>query len=135
MDAKEKNSLPKLRELQIEFTQAAAAMGRKLEITIGIHDDAVYEAFKALPDYRNIPSVCELEPEEASAINAPIWAPMWTEGLQKEEVAAMHAMKKRAFVWTLDKPKKIPEFINEGKYDGIVTNFPSIVAFYHYTRE
>ena len=124
-----------LRALQKEFTEAALAMGRKLEIVIGIPDEEVYDAFKALPDYREIPSLCELDPEETSAINATIWAPMWVKGLQKEEVAAFHAMKKRAFAWTLDKPKKIPEFMNEGRFDGIVSNYPSIVAYYHYTRQ
>lgn len=135
LDAKKKTTLPILRALQKEFTEVALTAGRKLEIAIGIPDEEVYEAFKALPDHRNITSLCELSPEETSAINSAIWAPMWVKGLQEEEVAAFHAMKKRAFVWTVDKPKKIPEFMNEGKFDGIVSNFPSIVAYYHFIRQ
>ncbi|MGZ5190529.1 MAG: hypothetical protein ACXWCZ_05880, partial [Flavisolibacter sp.] len=135
LDAKKKTTIPVLRELQKEYTDAALAVGRKLEIVIGIPDEEVYEAFKSLPDHRNIPSLCELDPEETSAINASIWAPMWVKGLQEEEVAAFHARKKRAFVWTLDKPKKIQEFMNEGKFNGMVSNFPSIVAYYHYIRQ
>ncbi|MFL5809435.1 MAG: glycerophosphodiester phosphodiesterase, partial [Flavisolibacter sp.] len=135
LDAKEKNSLTQLRKLQREFTSVAAANGRKIEITIGIHDKKVFNAFKLLADYRNIPSACELDPEDVTDINARIWAPLWIHGLQQEEVAAMHSQGRKAFVWTLDQPKKIREFIAEGNYDGIVSNYPSIVAYYHYTTE
>src|SRR5215207_3556218 len=135
LDAKEKDGLKKIRALQIEYTKKAEAIGRNVEISIGIHNEDVYNNFVQLPDYRKIPSTCELEPEKTAAINARIWAPMWTKGLQKEEVTAMHAQGRRAFVWTVDKPEKIREFMNEGGYDGIVSNYPSLVAYYYYTRQ
>jgi glycerophosphoryl diester phosphodiesterase len=60
---------------------------------------------------------------------------MWTKGLQKEEVDAIHAQGRRAFVWTVDKTEKMQEFMNEGHYDGMVSNYPSQVAYYYYTRK
>jgi glycerophosphoryl diester phosphodiesterase len=134
LDAKEKNSLPKLRELQLEFTQAAAAIGKKLEITIGIHDEKVLKGFRGLQDYRNIPSVCELDTADVNAINARIWAPLWVKGLQEDKVTAIHAQGRRVFSWTLDKPKQVREFM-KANYDGVVSNYPSIVAYYYYTKE
>jgi glycerophosphoryl diester phosphodiesterase len=135
LDAKEKEGLEKIRALQEKFTKEAAAIGRQLEITIGIHNDDVYKNFLLLPDYKQIPTTCELDPEKSAAINARIWAPMWTKGLQKEEVSAIHAQGRRAFVWTVDKTEKMQEFLNEGNYDGIVSNYPSQVAYYYYTRQ
>jgi glycerophosphoryl diester phosphodiesterase len=39
-----------------------------------------------------------------------------------------------AFVWTIDDPAFIESFITEGKFNGMLTNYPSLVAYYHYTR-
>jgi glycerophosphoryl diester phosphodiesterase len=38
-------------------------------------------------------------------------------------------------VWTVDKTEKMQEFMNEGNYDGMVSNYPSQVAYYYYTRQ
>lgn len=131
LDAKDSNALEAIRTLQKQFTNP----DRKLEILIGIHDEKVLARLKQWPDHRLVPTVCELDPDTASAINARIWAPMWTEGLQEEAVARMRREGRRAFVWTIDKEKQIKEFLFDGGYDGIVTNFPSRVAFYHYSRQ
>ena len=130
LDAKDSNTLEPIRALQKKFTDP----DRKLEIVIGIHDEDVLARLKRWPDYRTIPTLCELEPDTASAINARIWAPIWTEGLQEEQVARMRREGRRCFVWTIDKEKQIREFLFDGGYDGIVTNFPSRVAFYQFSR-
>lgn len=135
LDVKDTGYLQKTRELQMEALKAAAAAGRELEITIGIHDEDLFKKFISLPDYQNIPSLCELDPEYVRAMNARIWAPIWTGGLQKEDVQKMQATGKRVFVWTIDGGTQIQEFMNEGGYDGIVSNHPSLVAYYYYTRQ
>jgi len=135
LDVKDKNALQKTIELQQEFMQVASSRGRKVELIIGIHDEEVFKKILLMPDYKTIPSLCEISPEHTTMINARIWAPVWAKGLQKLEVATMHAQGRKAFVWTMDKPKKIHEFITEGDFDGIVSNFPSLVAYYYYTKE
>jgi glycerophosphoryl diester phosphodiesterase len=123
------------RDLQVEYMQKAAAIGRKLEITIGIPDEDVLNNFLKLPNYQNIPSVCELTPQDVSKVNAGIWAPRWTLGLLNEEVRQMHAAGRRAFVWTLDVPQNISKYFNEGRFDGILSNYPSSVAYYYYAKK
>jgi glycerophosphoryl diester phosphodiesterase len=132
LDVKDKNALEKTVALQQEFTKLALANGRKVEMIIGIHDAEMLDKFSHLPGHENIPSLCELSPEETATINALIWATLWTEGLQGEEVALTHKQGRKAFVWTVDKSSEMQEFMKAG-YDGIVSNFPSLVAFYHYT--
>lgn len=46
----------------------------------------------------------------------------------------MHAEGKKAFVWTLDEPSYIEEFVNNGEFDGILTNYPTILSYYHYIK-
>ena len=135
LDTKFEGSMEMLRNIQLEYQRKAAALGRTLEITIGIPDDAVLKNFLELPGYQTIPSVCELDTEDVVKTNARIWAPRWTLGLQNEEVQKMHAQGRRAFVWTLDIPANVYEFMQQGAFDGILSNYPSIVAYYYYAKQ
>jgi glycerophosphoryl diester phosphodiesterase len=135
LDVKDTDYLRKTIELQAKAIKAAAAVNRKIEITIGIHDEDLFKNFIVFPGYQNIPSLCELDTNYVTTMNARIWAPIWTEGLQKEEVQKMQAAGRRVFVWTIDGDKQIREFMNEGGYDGIVSNHPSLVAYYYYTKQ
>lgn len=134
LDTKYDGDMRVMRDLQKEFIQKSRANGRPVDIVIGIPDRAALNNFLHLSDYRTTPSLCELSPEDVQTANATIWAPRWTLGTQNEEVAKMHAQGRRAFVWTLDVPGSIFSFIKEGNFDGILSNYPSAVAFYHYAR-
>ena len=134
LDTKFNGPLEKLRTIQSDFLQKAAALGRKLEITIGIPDRNVLDNFLSLPGYENTPSVCELDPADVEKANSRIWAPRFTLGLQNETVEQIHAQGRRAFVWTLDVPQNVYEYMTQGKFDGILSNYPSIVAYYYYVQ-
>lgn len=135
LDTKFKGQMQKELDIQLEYMQKAAAIGRKLNITIGIPDDQVLNNFLQLPNYKSLQSVCELTPDDVAKTNAKIWAPRWTLGLQNEEVARMHADGRKVFVWTLDVPDNIQLYFNQGKFDGILSNYPSSVAFYYYAKK
>ncbi|RYZ31096.1 MAG: glycerophosphodiester phosphodiesterase family protein [Chitinophagaceae bacterium] len=135
LDCKYKEGMPLIHALQKEYMQKATQMGRKLTIIIGVPDEEVMAGFQQLPDYKNIPSLCELDIAKAAQINANIWAPSWTKGHQTEEVDAVHARGKKAIVWTVDVPDKIKEFMYEAKFDGMVTNRPTMAAYYLYSRQ
>ncbi|HEX8357682.1 MAG TPA: glycerophosphodiester phosphodiesterase [Segetibacter sp.] len=135
LDTKFEGSMQLLRNIQIEYQQKAAASGRDVTIDIGIPDKDVLKNFKMLPDYRNIPSVCELTPEDVADVNASVWAPRWTLGLQTPEIELMHQAGRKAFVWTLDVPQNISKYFKEGKFDGILSNYPSSVAYYYYAKQ
>ncbi|HYK56601.1 MAG TPA: glycerophosphodiester phosphodiesterase family protein [Flavisolibacter sp.] len=135
LDVKDTGYLQKIKELQAKAMKAAAAVGRKIEITVGINSEELFKEFKTLSGYQTIPSLCELDPQYATAMNARIWARMWTEGLQKEDVQKMQATGRRVFVWTIDGDKQITEFMNEGDYDGVVSNHPSLVAYHYYSKQ
>ncbi|MDB5208468.1 MAG: glycerophosphodiester phosphodiesterase [Flavisolibacter sp.] len=135
LDTKYVGSLQKVRDLQVEFLQKATAIGRSVTITIGLPDRDAFESFKKLPNYQNIPSVNELTREEVREVNSPIWAPRFTLGLQNAEVAAVHAEGRKVFVWTLDIPASIQEYLTNGQFDGILSNYPSAVAYYYYAKQ
>jgi len=134
LDCKYEGSLQPVVALQQRYLQKAAAAGRQLQIVIGLPDEKPYARFKALTQHHKIPSLCELDTAMTSAIDADIWAPSWTEGLQNEAVGHMHAQGRRVFVWTMDAHDKIEEYLRDGRFDGIVSNRPSMVAFYYYVQ-
>lgn len=135
LDTKFSGPLEELVKIQQRYIQEAKAIGRKLEITIGIPDQEVLQHFLAMPDHNNIPSVCELTPEDVVAANSRIWAPRWTLGLQNEQVEQIQAQGRRAFVWTLDVPQNVSEYMYQDHFDGILSNYPSIVAYYYYAKQ
>ena len=134
LDTKDVDVLPAEIEIQQEIMQRAIDSGRDLKIFIGIPADDIFQAFIATPGYQDILSLCELSIDNVRQANSKIWAPRWTQGTQNTEVEQMHSEGRKAFVWTLDEPSYIEEFINEGEFDGILSNYPSIVAYHHYIK-
>lgn len=135
LDIKYTGSLAIVRQLQQQALQEAATIGRNLEIMIGVPDEDVLKNFLLLPGFQQIPSLCELDIADAEKMNANIWAPMWTSGLQKEEVAKVQAQGRRAFVWTVDGSDNIRKYMYEGDFDGILSNQPTLVAYHYYARQ
>ena len=91
--------------------------------------------FLELPDYANTASLCELTIADVEKTNAKIWAPRFTEGTQNDLVEKVHAQGRKVFVWTIDVPEFIEQFIKDGQFDGMLSNFPSCVAYNYYVHE
>ena len=86
------------------------------------------------PNFQDVPSLCELTIDQVRQANSIVWAPRWTQGTQTANVQQMHAEGRLVFTWTLDDANYIEEFINDGEFDGILTNYPTIVSYYHYIK-
>jgi glycerophosphoryl diester phosphodiesterase len=135
IDTKTADAVPAIRAIQEDRIAYAQSKGRNIEILIGIPADDVLSAVKALPAYQTVPTLCEISVEEARAINARAYGPRWTLGTQNELVESLQAEGRIAICWTIDIPAYINQFITQGKFDGLLTNYPSYVAYYHYIQE
>ncbi|MDQ6609770.1 MAG: glycerophosphodiester phosphodiesterase, partial [Bacteroidota bacterium] len=135
LDMKVPGPLVKVRELQAAYLQKATTVGRNVSITIGIPDQSVLDKFKTLPNYTSIPSVNELTPEDVQSVNSSIWGPRFTLGLQSNEVATMHAQGRKVYVWTIDIEQNIKEYLYNGQFDGMISSYPSAVAYYYYAKK
>ncbi len=134
LDTKYTSSIAPTLAIQQEYIQKAAAIGRTVNIVIGLPGKDQFNQFLNLADYKNVPSLCELGPSESDQINASIWAPRFTEGTQNEMVAEEHLKGRKVYVWTVDEPAFIETFINAGHFDGMLSNFPSCVAYNYYVH-
>jgi glycerophosphoryl diester phosphodiesterase len=112
--------------------QALGGRRNPLTIGIGLPTSVKVDEFLRLPEYSQTPSICELSLEDVRKTNAVVWAPRWTMGAQPNEVAQMHTEDRLVFMWTMDVQGFVAQYIKEGGVDGILTNYPSMVAFVHY---
>ncbi len=134
LDVKDAASIPVLIPMLIRFKTRASELGRKVEAVHGLPDGDIASAFLAHPDHQNVRALSEGDVDEARAVNAGVWAPRWTLGTQNDAVAAMHAEGRSVFVWTLDSPEFMIHFLHDGDFDGILTNYPTLTAYYFYTQ-
>jgi glycerophosphoryl diester phosphodiesterase len=82
-----------------------------------------------------LPSLCEIGLEETVAIKSKVWGPRWTLGYLSDEVAEAQANNISVITWTLNEESFIKKYIQEANFNGILSDYPSIVAYYHYIRE
>ena len=135
MDSKLIRDMPLIREIHKKYIAKAAAQGRKVDIYIGLPTETTLNQFEALGDHRLAPSLCELDTSIARRINAKVWAPRFTLGNPVESAKVMRSAGLKVFVWTLDVPDFIRQFIGKGSLDGILTNYSATVAYYHYVQK
>jgi glycerophosphoryl diester phosphodiesterase len=133
LDIKEPKPLDEVRALQLEYMKRAAAIGRRMEILIGVCDKEVQARFESLPDHIELPSLCELEPEVARRMHANVWAPQYTSGPQPDTVMNMQEEGHRVFVWSLDHPMMIRYYMEQSPFDGLVTNAAPVAAHWWFT--
>jgi glycerophosphoryl diester phosphodiesterase len=88
----------------------------------------------AYPNHEEILSLNEFDPDDVRRTGSQFWGPRWTLGTQNAAVEAMHQDGRRVITWTMDDPQFINEYIKEGNFDGMVTNYPTLVAYYYWVK-
>ena len=131
----EKNDFPEVIPIQQDIMERAMTMGRTLEIFVGLPTDDKMNQFLSYSGYQEILSLNEQDIDDVRSTASTFWGPRWTLGLQLVNVDAMHAEDRRVITWTMDDPQFISRFLNEGRFDGMVTNYPTLVAYHHFIRE
>lgn len=127
--------VPLLEQYMTEASNLALQGKRdSLEIMVGVPTDNIYHELLAYPPYRSVPSVSENSLEWARTLGSRVWGPLWSKGISFQDNAVARSEGRRIFVWTLDEPQFIQQYDQSGQYDGILTDYPTIVAYYHYVR-
>jgi glycerophosphoryl diester phosphodiesterase len=135
MDSKLIRDMALIREIQKKYIAKAAAQGRTVNIYIGLPTETTLNQFEALPDHLQAPSLCELDTSIARRIHAKVWAPRFTLGDPTETAKVIRPQGFKVFVWTLDVPDFVRQFIDARSLDGILTNYSAVVAHYHYVQK
>lgn len=67
--------------------------------------------------------------------NCLVWAPRWSNNITYDQIQLFHSKGKMVFTWTIDMNDYMSHFLKEIKVDGILTNYPTLLAAKHYSRE
>ena len=127
-------TMAKVVPIQKQALERARQKGRIIKIVVGIPSTDVLNDLMSYPDYTTIPSLCELTIDDVYKVNSMVWGPRWTLGTQNDQVQQIHNSEKLAVCWTIDQPSWIKDYLNNGIFDGLLTNFPYVVAYYHYIQ-
>jgi glycerophosphoryl diester phosphodiesterase len=130
----EKNDFPVVIPIQEEIMERAVTLGRQLEIFSGLPTEDKIEQFLTIEGHEEILSLNELEIEDVRRTGSGFWGPRWTLGTQDDKVEQMHSEGRRVITWTMDDPAYIERYLKEADFDGMVTNYPTLVAYYKYTQ-
>ena len=103
-----------------------------IHIYMAMTTDDLVTAFQQLPNFQQIPTICELTIDDLNTLNSQVWSPRFTEGTQNSEVEQLHSQGKLAITWTIDVPNLLFQYLNEGIFDGFLTDFPTQLAYYYY---
>lgn len=134
LDIKSPEAVDLIIPIIINYGEKALALGKKFEIFLGIPDHEVLDAFLNNPLKDKITALCELDTKYLEDSGSAIWAPRWTLGLQNETIDILHTKGIKVFTWTLDENAFIQKFIKKSKFDGILTNYPFLVAYEYYVN-
>lgn len=119
-----------------EMNNYAQSLGKKnkLQILVGIPDEDVLKAYRESPLKGSVPVLCELGVDVTRELNAAVWAPRFTAGLQEELVKQMQSEGRQVYVWTLDDEAFMRKFLDADLFDGVLTNYPTMLAAIFYTK-
>jgi glycerophosphoryl diester phosphodiesterase len=111
----------------------AQSKGRVLEIITDIPTDDVMTEYAKQPTYATLPVMCELELDKTLSIKSGYWGPRWTLGLVLDEVDKAHAQGLKVFAWTLNSESIITSYLRDGRFDGMITDYPAYSVYHYYT--
>ncbi|MDZ4745461.1 MAG: glycerophosphodiester phosphodiesterase [bacterium] len=134
LDVKAPQLTDSIISIQKRAIEYARFKGRNIQIMFGIPDDDVLNAYRRSPLKGTVPVLCELDVEIVRELDAKVWAPRFTLGIQKELVSQMQKEGRDVYVWTLDDPAFMFEYLRDGDFDGILTNYPTLLAAIFRTR-
>jgi glycerophosphoryl diester phosphodiesterase len=113
----------------------AQSINRNVSILFGMPIEGAYNNFMAYPNHQSVPSLCELSIDKAISAGSRVYAPRWTLGILDQETQEAHANNIRVVTWTLDDPVGMQNVITKSQYDGILTNYPSMLTYEFYSQE
>jgi glycerophosphoryl diester phosphodiesterase len=113
----------------------AALVGREVVMYVDMPSTTVITQYQAYPPYRasGLPSMCELTFQDVIDNGCTRWGPRYSRGLMLDDVAQAHAQGIKVISWTLNDKTLIKNYIQNGQFDGFISDYPAYVVYDWYT--
>lgn len=122
----------------------AADLGRSVVIFAGLPSSDVIAELKKQPTYQGgnpsdpnytlaLPTLAEETVDKAIENGCQYFGPRYTLGLLLPEVQKAHDNGIKVISWTLNSRGLITNYLQNGKFDGMITDYPTYVVYDFYT--
>lgn len=133
LDAKVPEAVAPTLAVVAKYRALAAAKGRPIAFYIGLADADTLDAFRAVPRDMRAPCLVELEANDVIDAGCQAWAPRWTRGPMKDDVARMQGLGYDVVFWTLDEVEYVDLFVQTSHPNGILTDRAGLVLHRFHT--
>ena len=115
----------------------AASVGREIVVYADMPSTTVISQFQSYPEYRasGLPTMCELTYQDVVDNGCTRWGPRYSRGLLLSDVATAHAAGIKVISWTLNQKSLIDNYIQNGQFDGFISDYPCYVVYDFYTMK
>ncbi len=121
----------------------AEAEGRDVVIFAGLPSDDVIAELNAQPTYKAtntaysysqpLPTLAEESLDKTLQTGSQFFGPRYTLGLLLDDAEQAHNNGIKVISWTLNSSQLISEYLQDGKFDGFITDYPAYVVYDYYT--
>jgi glycerophosphoryl diester phosphodiesterase len=111
----------------------AAGENRNLTIIADMPSKDVIEEYQAWPPYHDLTTMCEQSLQDVIDNQSEYWGPRFSEGLLLDDVSKAHSMGISVISWTLNDANLILNYLQNGKFDGFISDYPAYVVYDFYT--
>jgi glycerophosphoryl diester phosphodiesterase len=111
----------------------ATAINRKVVIFAGLPSAEVIDEFHKQPSYQDLPTLCEQSLQLALENKSKYFGPRFSEGVLLDDVTTAHANGIKVISWTLNDKGLIKNYLQNGQFDGFITDYPAYVVYDYYT--
>jgi len=122
----------------------AATKGRTVTIFAGLPSQDVIDELNKQPTYKSnnpaftysdpLPTLAEESIDKALATNSQFFGPRFTLGVLLSDVEQAHNNGIKVISWTLNSRGLINNYLENGQFDGFITDYPAYVVYEFYTR-
>lgn len=126
-----------------EAYRRADSLGRDVHIFAGLPSSAVIDDLAKQPTYTStnpaypysspLPTLAEETIDKVLSTGSQYFGPRYTLGLLLPEVEIAHSNGVKVISWTLNSRALITNYLQNGKFDGFITDYPAYVVYDFYT--
>jgi glycerophosphoryl diester phosphodiesterase len=139
MDIKGDDSIFQALQPVILNAQAhAKAVGRNIVIYADLPSTTVIEQFQSYPPYRadtSLKTMCELTLQDVIDNGCTRWGPRYSRGLLLSDVQQAHTLGIKVISWTLNNKDLVANYLENGQFDGFISDYPCYVVYDFYTKK
>ena len=111
----------------------AAAQNRNIVIIADLPSEEVEAEYRKQPSYGvDLPCMCELSLQDVIDNKCQYFGPRFTLGLLLDDVAKGHSLGIKTYSWTINDKTTILNYLDNGKFDGFISDYPAYVVYDYY---